>query len=47
MANLKNVLLIIALSIPLFSSAQLTYPTKYPTAIIPHPSNGSVFFFAY
>ena len=27
--------------------AQLTYPTMYPTAVIPHPSGGSVFPFAY
>jgi len=47
MANLKNVLLFIVLFIPHLLSAQLTYPTFRPTAVIPHPTGGNVFFFAY
>ncbi|MDZ4712002.1 MAG: hypothetical protein SGI89_06710 [bacterium] len=47
MANFKNVLLFIVLFIPLFSTAQLTYPTRYPNAVIQHTGNDIILFFGY
>jgi len=47
MDNLKNILLVLFLGSSLTLSAQLTYPTKYPTAVIPHTGNGNILFFLY
>lgn len=47
MANLKKFLIFVILFIPHLLSAQLTYPTLRPIPVIPHPTGGNVFFFAY
>lgn len=47
MGHTRKFLISLMILFPLFTSAQLTYPTRYPTAVIPHPTGGSVFFFGY
>jgi hypothetical protein len=47
MHKLKQKCILILILIPLYGNAQLTYPTKHPTAVIPHMGDGHRLLFLY